>query len=127
MKSIGTFAKLDKVPVEGGHQGGRLEIFSTNKSQSTSIQGENHDQMFLLSAYFTNSRVEMEPVTEGSLLTLEFKLMLSKSLPMGLSSFVFPTYLSALTRVKESLSSWANQREHDNKEEENVINNIVGK
>ena len=51
--------------------------------------------------------VEMAPITSGCLLTLEFKLVSTNSLPSNLDSTKLPRFFAALHDAKESLSSWA--------------------
>lgn len=94
------------VPVEGGHQGGRLNIFSSFKNHSTSIEMDNNGRLCYLSAFNACNHIEMEPITKGSLLTFEFKLMFSNPLPRDLLYGTYPAYFSTFSQVKESLRAW---------------------
>lgn len=109
------------VPVKGGHQGGRFVISSSARNYDTCIDTEdNIGRLIFSNTNFANNRIEMEPVTEGSLLTLEFKLIFSTPLPMDLPFVLLPTYLSAFSKVKESLRAWENWPKHVDQGKEGI-------
>lgn len=108
---IGIIAKaILVIPVDGGHKGGRLNVYSdysSHKSPSISIERDNGELHFSLTSYYADCRHEMQPITEGSLITLEFKLISTKPLPWSLPvSFPLPSLFAALAELNESLSSW---------------------
>lgn len=96
------------IPVAGGHEGGRVIVHSDNSCgyRHSIEQDYAGHQQFCLSSYFANCRYEMQPITRGNCVALEFKLMSSKPLPRTLPLVSLPKFFSVLTEVKESLSSW---------------------
>ena len=112
------------IPVEGGHKGGRLNVYSDDSSQkspSIIIERDNRDLHFSITSYFADCRHEMQPITEGSLITLEFKLISTKPLPWSLPlSLPLPSLFSGLAELKESLGSWADWKPHNNEHKDST-------
>lgn len=95
-----------KIPVEGGHEGGRLLIFSSDKSSCVTFERAFSDFCYL-TTYYADCHPEMLPITKGNLVTLEFSLVSSKFGKLGPPSLVLPQFHTALEKAKESLQAWA--------------------
>ena len=109
---LGAFAKvIFGIPVQLGHEGGRLNVHSPKyqlgQTSSVSFDALANGHSFFLAAFFADCVVEMAPITSGCLLTLEFKIVSTNSLPSNLDSTKLPRFFAALHDAKESLSSWA--------------------
>lgn len=111
-----------QIPVEGGHQGGRLNVYSPSKSFDIGIERDESDRQFHLTAFYPDCQIEMQPVKKGFMVTLEFNLMSSKFLTLGPLSLVLPKLFPALEQVKEALTSWKDWRlQIENEEQPNEV------
>ncbi len=66
-----------QIPVNGGQKGGRLDVYSSGKTSNMVFEREGSDQMFSLAVFYSDCHIEMQPVEEGFMVTLEFNLMSS--------------------------------------------------
>ncbi len=102
-----------QLPVEGGHEGGRLNVEYKGKSKilENNYQSGEH---FYVSTICSCCNEVMEPITSGWRLTLVFNLVWINAktrLPID-----FPIFLSALREIEATLTPWIpNGRAVDNR------------
>ena len=95
-----------QVPVEGGHEGGRLNVEYNRKKVAFENHG-NSDKNFYLTAYYNCCEEFMEPVTRGHKLILVFDLIWANAkteIPKN-----FPVFLTALKVIQQVLKTWIRQ------------------
>lgn len=99
-----------QLPVEGGHEGGRLNVEYERKHMVFENHG-NSDKSFYLTAFYNCCKEFMEPVTRGHKLILVFDLIWTDTkteIPKN-----FPVFLTALKVIKQVLKPWIRQNVED--------------
>lgn len=125
--NLGTFGTTTlQLPVEGGHEGGRLNVDYKGKSKILENDHQSGDH-FYVSTICSCCNEVMEPITSGWRLTLVFNLVWINAktrLPTD-----FPIFLTALREIEATLTPWIpNRRTVDNrvsKEEPFTTNSVI--
>lgn len=101
------------VPVEGGHEGGRLVIEHHDETRILDLSSNSH-QNFYMTVVHADSDIEMQPILSGRRMELVFHMkwkhpaiVLYPPLP-DISAF-----LVALTKLKKDLKSWLEHTSED--------------
>ena len=116
MLVIGTFATVIlQLPVEGGHEGGRLKVEYKEREEFFENHKNSH-QNYFLSAYYNCCRHSMEPVTRGFKLTLVYSLVW-KNAKMAVIPHHFPVFLTDLKEVRRALAPWIPPKDPGESEE----------
>ena len=95
-----------QVPVEGGHEGGCLNVVYEGKKVGFENHG-NSDRNFYLTSYYNCCEEFMEPVTRGKKLIFVFDLIWENAntqIPKN-----FPVFLTAFKEIKQVLKTWIRQ------------------
>lgn len=101
-----------QIPVEGGHTGGTLTVQSNSKSMVFKSEVENN-QKFHLAAIYVGCKQEWETVTTGWMVTLSFNLVWKNAMAMAESPLPFPSLLTVLNEITESLKAWTTPTEYE--------------
>ena len=100
-------AAILQVPVEGGHDGGNLNVDYEGK-QKLFESHERSDAVFYLTAFYNGCDNSIEPISRGYKLVAVYDLLWSNAtneIPRNL-----PVFLGALKQIKESsLHPWLNR------------------
>ncbi|KAI9558955.1 hypothetical protein GHT06_015744 [Daphnia sinensis] len=94
---------LLQLPVEGGHEGGHLNIEYQGRKKKFESH-TNSDRTFYLSSFYDCCEHFIEPVLQGNKLMLVFDLIWTNAkieIPRN-----FPVFLTALKQIKKAIKSW---------------------
>ncbi|XP_057379541.1 uncharacterized protein LOC130701601 isoform X2 [Daphnia carinata] len=94
---------LLQLPVEGGHEGGHLNIEYQGRKKKFESH-TNSDRTFYLSSFYNCCEHFIEPVLQGHKLMLVFDLIWTNAkieIPRN-----FPVFLTALKQIKKAIKSW---------------------
>ncbi|XP_059351628.1 uncharacterized protein LOC132088039 [Daphnia carinata] len=94
---------LLQLPVEGGHEGGHLNIEYQGRKKKFESH-TNSDKTFYLSSFYDCCEHFIEPVLQGHKLILVFDLIWTNAkieIPRN-----FPVFLTALKQMKKAIKSW---------------------
>lgn len=94
------------LPVEGGHQGGRIDVHRRSGKKSFHFDSQSDKRSSLL-AFFSDCRQVMEPITDGYMLVLVFHLVWTEGLKLGDMQVTFPSFIKTVDGVNSQLVSWA--------------------
>ena len=91
-----------QIPVQGGYQGGNLVVWHSHAKKKFNF-GQESSQKFFLTAFYADCYNQLEPVTDGWLLTLVFNLVWKYPMPIIREPRDVPMILKVIKEIKQSI------------------------
>ena len=93
------------IPVEDGYKGGCINIEHEGKSKSFQFEKDS-DRLFSIVAFRVDCAHNLEPVSDGWMVSIVFHLVWKDVAKVADSSLDFPVFLKAFDIVKDEMARW---------------------
>ena len=93
------------IPVEDGYKGGCINIEHEGKSKSFQFEKDS-DRLFSIVAFRVDCAHNLEPVSDGWMVSIVFHLVWKDVAKVADSPLDFPVFLKAFDIVKDEMAHW---------------------